>query len=181
MRWLIPALLCSLMVPCPAAGLTPDSVLVIPDSILAPAPPSDAAPVGYRPTKSPGTALLLSALLPGAGQVYNESYWKAPVILGVGLYFTSQWLHYNRLTDDARRQYDASFSSLTDGDPALLRLREFYKDQRDSYTWYFFLLYLVNLADAYVDASLYDFSVSDDLTVRVMPDAAGRVVLRLNF
>ncbi|MGB5873775.1 MAG: DUF5683 domain-containing protein, partial [Bacteroidota bacterium] len=37
-----------------------------------------------RASKSPGTALLLSALVPGAGQVYNESYWKVPIIVGLG-------------------------------------------------------------------------------------------------
>ncbi|MCK7523067.1 MAG: DUF5683 domain-containing protein [Ignavibacteriales bacterium] len=31
-------------------------------------------------TKSPWTAVLMSAVIPGAGQIYNESYWKAPLI-----------------------------------------------------------------------------------------------------
>ena len=61
-------------------------------------------------------------------------------------------------------------------------MREFYKAQRDSFTWYFVLLYLINIADAYVDASLYDFNVGGDLSVRVLPPGAGPAVgLRFPF
>ena len=113
--------------------------------------------------------MLFSGILPGAGQVYNESYWKVPVVAGFGIYFASQWLHFNRLTVEARDKYQASLATLPGGDQLQLRLREFYKDQRDTYTWYFLILYLVNVADAYVDASLYDFNVGDDLSIRVLP------------
>lgn len=135
----------------------------------------------YTPTKSPGLAMLLSAVVPGAGQVYNESYWKAPIALGFGLYFTSQWLHYNRLTRDARERYQESLVTIPGGDGLQLRLREFYKDQRDTFAWYFFILYMINVADAYVDASLYDFNIGDDLSLRFMPDPQGRFGLQLRF
>jgi hypothetical protein len=115
------------------------------------------------PTKSPAIALLLSAVLPGAGQVYNESYWKVPVIAGFGIYFVSQWLQNNRLADDYRNRYAQS------GDSRDLTVRDFYKNQRDTFTWYFVILYLLNIADAYVDASLYNFNVSDDLSIRFLP------------
>lgn len=121
-------------------------------------------------SKSPGTALLLSALLPGAGQVYNESYWKVPIVLGGGLWIASEWLHYDRLVDEYRDRYEASITpDDPDGDPTLLSYREFYKDQRDEWALYGLLLYVVNLVDAYVDASLFDFTVSDDLALRVAP------------
>ena len=115
------------------------------------------------PTKSPGIAMLLSTVVPGAGQVYNESYWKVPVIAGFGIYFVSQWIQNNRLADDYRDRYAQS------GDSRDLTVRDFYKNQRDRFTWYFVILYLLNIADAYVDASLYDFNVSDDLSVRFLP------------
>jgi hypothetical protein len=132
--------------------------------------------------RSPGLALLFSAVVPGAGQLYTGSYWKVPVIVGFGVYFTSQWLHYNRLTSDAREKYAASLLADPEaGDRTQLALREFYKDQRDSYTWYLAILYLLNLADAYVDASLYDFDVGDNLSVRLMPGEQGRLVLQVGF
>ncbi len=44
----------------------------------------------YIPSKSSWTAVLMSAVVPGAGQIYNESYWKAPLIWGI-----AGWLVYN--------------------------------------------------------------------------------------
>jgi len=161
------------------------------DSVILPEP---IIPVGmavarvdtvtkYHPTKSPGLAMLFSALVPGAGQAYNESYWKVPIVVGFGIYFTSMWLHNNRLYQDYRDQYLASFNNpqTPNGNGDLQRLREFYRDQRDTFTWYFFILYFLNVADAYVDASLYDFSVGDDLSIRLMPEAGTRLTLRVAF
>lgn len=174
----VPALLLAAALISFSAGAGPDSLaLRAPgaDSLLpriAPSPPE---------TKSPGLALLASALLPGAGQVYNESYWKAPVIAGVGVYFTSRWLHYNRLAQEAREKYDASRETDQSGDQRQLQLREFYKSERDTYTWYLLILYILNVADAFVDASLYDFDVGDDLSVRITPEGPARVGVRITF
>lgn len=126
--------------------------------------------------------MLYSALLPGAGQAYNESYWKVPVVVGFGVYFASMWLHNNRLYHDYRDQYIASITPEDPGgDQNLQMLREFYRDERDTFTWYFFILYFLNIADAYVDASLYDFNVSDDLSIRLMPEMGTRLTLRVTF
>jgi hypothetical protein len=134
------------------------------------------------PKKSPGMAMLFSAILPGAGQFYNHSYWKVPIVLGFGLYFVSSWLDNNRRYEDYAEKYRLSVVANTYGDPVILNVREFYKSQRDSFTWYFFLLYLINIADAYVDASLYDFNVGGDLSVRVLPPVTGPAVgLRFTF
>lgn len=119
---------------------------------------------GFAASKSPGLAVLLSAVVPGAGQAYNESYWKVPIVLGLGIYFASQWLHNNRLVKDFRAEFNAT------GNPQDLVRRDFYKDQRDTFTWYLAILYFANLVDAYVDASLYDFDVGDDLSIRLIPE-----------
>ena len=140
-----------------------DSVHVVANDSLRPI---------LRPLKSPGTALLLSAILPGAGQWYNESYWKVPVVVGVGAYFVAQWFNNNKRYHDYRDQYAASLTSSTVNTQVqdyYLQLREFYKDQRNSFVWYYLILYMVNLVDAYVDASLYGFDVSGDLSLRPMP------------
>jgi len=136
------------------------------------------------PRKSPGLAMLLSAVIPGAGQVYNQSYWKVPVVFGLGLYFASTWLDQNRRTQIYRQKYAADLAVPLPADLYAsivaqgqrntdLSEREFYKDQRDTFAWYFVILYLVNVADAYVDAALFDFDVGGDLSLRVLPGAAG--------
>jgi hypothetical protein len=130
------------------------------------------------PGKSPGLAMLFSAVIPGAGQFYNRSYWKVPVVLGLGLYFASTWLDQNRRTQDYRQKYAAS---LTAASPDLfisnqyLNEREFYRQQRDTFAWYFFILYILNIADAYVDASLFNFDVGPDLSLRLLPGAEGPI------
>lgn len=152
-------------------GLQPDSIsrsrVTAFDTLTA--AKSDTLPKAYVPAKSPGTALLLSAILPGAGQIYNQSYWKAPIIFGLGVYFVAEWLHNNRLTNDWRARYTESLSTSPGGNSSYLAVREFYKDQRDSFAWYFFILYIVNLADAYVDASLFDFDVGSSLSIKMRP------------
>jgi hypothetical protein len=133
-------------------------------------PRGDTASAGYTPTKLPGVALALSAVLPGAGQFYNESYWKIPILLGFGYYFASRWIENNDSTKHYRALYAASIMpENTAGNSRFRDLREFYKDQRDAFSWYIFIYYIVNLVDAYVDASLYDFNVGDDLAIRVVP------------
>jgi len=130
--------------------------------------------------------MLFSAVVPGAGQFYNRSYWKVPVVLGLGLYFASTWLDQNRRTQDYRQQYAASVAAGTPS-TTLLNEREFYKEQRDTFAWYFVILYVINIADAYVDAALFDFDVGPDLTLRVLPVAPGPdapspgLTLRLGF
>jgi hypothetical protein len=145
-----------------------DSAAIV--SILAHAKKVDTVAASGRSSKSPLLALLLSAALPGAGQFYNESYWKIPIVLGFGYYFATNWISLNDSTRFYRRLYAESITpSSPDGNRRFLQLREFYKDQRDTFSWYIFIYYLVNLVDAYVDASLYDFNVGDDLSLRVLP------------
>ncbi len=117
----------------------------------------------FRMRKSPSVAVLLSALLPGAGQFYNESYWKIPIIGGLVGYFGYEYFRNNNLYKDYRNRYSSSQNdSVPEGDLSLKTLREFYRDQRDDFVWYFLIVYVVNLVDAYVDAHLFDFDVSDD-------------------
>jgi hypothetical protein len=121
------------------------------------------------PSRSPLLAMGLSALIPGGGQIYNRSYWKVPLILGLGGYFVYEFIDNHRQYKDYRDRYQAGLATYPDGDRRILALREFYKEQRDSFGWYFLILYVVNLADAYVDASLFGFDVGDNLGFRAGP------------
>jgi hypothetical protein len=150
--------------PAAAYAARPDTVPGTPhstgetDSL---APDSAEAPRGK---KDSWTAIGLSAVLPGAGQVYTENYWKVPVILGLGGYWVYEWNRNDDRYDEYSALYDESVASSPPyGDEQYLSLREAYKDQRDAFAWYLGILYLVNIVDAYVGAELYDFDVGPDL------------------
>jgi hypothetical protein len=134
----------------------------------------------YKMSKSPWGAVLRSALLPGLGQFYNESYWKIPIITSLIGYFGYQVYSNHKQFSDYREQYASSQSEQNPaGNTNLKILREFYRDQRDEFIWYLGLTYLVNLVDAYVDAHLFDFDVSEDI-----PRSGSklyRIKLNLNF
>jgi Family of unknown function (DUF5683) len=117
--------------------------------------------------KSPSTAILLSAVLPGAGQIYTGRYWKVPIILGFGGYFGTQWFRMNDRYSNARSLYQESVlagENKGQGNAQLLYERDFYRDQRDRFAFYFAITYLLNIVDAYVGASLYNFDVGDNLS-----------------
>ncbi|HOJ17646.1 MAG TPA: DUF5683 domain-containing protein [Ignavibacteriaceae bacterium] len=107
-------------------------------------------------TKSPWGAMLRSAAIPGWGQFYNESYWKIPVIWGVMGWFIYNWIDNNNNYQDYRDLY------INDPSNSNKRLREFYRDNRDLFAIYLGLTYVANLVDAYVDAHMFDFDVSED-------------------
>ena len=121
---------------------------------------------GFVMKKSPWTAVALSAVLPGLGQFYNESYWKIPIIAAVGGYFGFEIIRNNNKFLEYRDKYaESQNDTLFGANPIYKDFREFYRDQRDQFIIYFGLLYLVNLFDAYVDAHLYDFDVSDEVKI----------------
>ena len=103
--------------------------------------------------KSPWGAVVRSAIVPGWGQIYNESYWKAPIVWGVMGWFVYAWVDNNNKYIDYKNLYLQAGNSLD------LEYRNFYRDQRDEFAIYFALTYFLTLVDAYVDAHLYDFSV----------------------
>ncbi len=109
-------------------------------------------------SKSPWNAVLRSAILPGLGQVYNESYWKVPVIWGFIGWFGYNWWENNRLYIEYRSLYQ---NSLDQGKENFIykRIREFYRDQRDLFAIYLGLTYFLNMVDAYVDAHLFNFDI----------------------
>jgi hypothetical protein len=110
--------------------------------------------------KSPWGAVLRSAVVPGWGQLYNESYWKIPVISGFAGWFIYNWINTNDKYITNRDIY------IQTNEDIYRRRRDFYRDQRDNFAIYMALTYLLNLVDAYVDAHLFDFTVSEDFLTR---------------
>jgi hypothetical protein len=120
--------------------------------------------------KSPWGAVLRSAIVPGLGQIYNESYWKAPVVWGFMGYFVYVWIDNNNNYIDYKDLYRLSGKSLD------REYRDFYRDQRDEFAIYIVLTYMLNLVDAYVDAHLFDFSVNENYMTHTK-----MLNLRINF
>jgi len=150
------------------------SALIKPDTIEVQYSPNDS--LGIRGSKiklitdvhakSGSLAMLFSALLPGAGQLYAHRYYTIPFIYGFGIYFSSIAIKANNQYMDYRGQFSVSVrldSSAHSGNPELLRRRDFYHNQRDEFILYLALTYFLNIIDAYVGATLYDFDVSDNL------------------
>ena len=140
----------------------------------------------------PQRALWLSALCPGLGQVYNRRYWKLPIVVGafVGLSYGASW--NNRMYKD----YSKGYRDVMDDDPDTRSYMDFFpptvhesdletawlqkvmKNKRDYYRRYREIcviamvgVYLLNIVDAYVDASMAHFDISPDLTLDVSPTA----------
>jgi hypothetical protein len=119
-----------------------------------------------RNAKSGSLAMLLSAILPGAGQVYSHRYYTIPLIWGFGAYFTSIALKADGKYLDYQKRFAESVLLDTvkhTGDAYMLSTRDFYRNQRDEYFVYLALTYFLNIIDAYVGATLYNFDISDDL------------------
>lgn len=110
--------------------------------------------------KSPWGAVARSAILPGLGQFYNESYWKIPVIFTAIGYLSYQWKFNNDNYSKYKNLFLESIKNNSQNNN-YYRLREFYRDQRDMFAIYIGLTYLLNLIDAYVDAHLFDFDVNE--------------------
>jgi hypothetical protein len=128
--------------------------------------------------KSPVGALIRSAILPGLGQFYNEAYWKIPVIYGVGAYLVYEIIQFHRQYKIYRDLYIESLKDGGYGDLRYRRVRDFYRDQRDLFGAYLFILYAANIIDAYVDAHLYNFDVGESLSIQLMP---GKVKFSFKF
>jgi hypothetical protein len=120
----------------------------------------------------------MSAALPGLGQAYNKKYWKVPVIYACagGLAYSFQFNQSRYVTyRDAYKYRIDGDASTTDpyigyySDDDLSALYSYYKRYRDLTVIGFAAVYLLNIVDAAVDAHLYHFDVSDDLSFEMQP------------
>ena len=150
------------------------SALIKPDTSVAAGSQADTivltsgtvVPVTLKSPKSGTLAMVLSAVLPGAGQVYAHRYYTIPVIWGLGAFFGSQWVKAN----DVYRKYSTQFAQSVQldtvrhtGDDQARQIRDEWHDFRDQFAIYMLLTYVLNIVDAYVGATLYSFDVSDNL------------------
>jgi hypothetical protein len=133
-------------------------------------------------TKSTTTAMVLSAVMPGTGQLYNESYWKIPIILGLGGYWGYEWVQMNRELKTYQSKYSESLAGYPPfGNYQYKNLRDFYRSERDKFAWYLGLLYVLNIVDAYVDASLFEFNDDENLSCKTTSQNALAIKVKIYF
>lgn len=108
---------------------------------------SDTSPV----VKSPTGAMLRSIFVPGWGQLYNGKWFKAILVCGVEVGLVANAVYQNQMAVQAVSQLD----------------REWYQDNRNLSIWWLLATVLLSMADAYVDAHLYYFDESPDLSLRI--------------
>ena len=107
----------------------------------------------HQSRHSPQKAALLSTFLPGAGQIYNKKYWKAPIVWGGIGAFAYLWINENNRYQDAKTAY----LSYLDKDPSndivfngssnvsiIQQSKNVYLNQRDSYLLFGILFYGLN-------------------------------------
>ena len=143
----------------------------------------------WRP--DPKRALWLALVIPGGGQIYNRKYWKLPLVYGgfIGCMYAMNW--NNMMYKD----YSQAYIDLMDNDPSTQSYNQFlhlgtritteadkkryediFRKRKDKYRrWrdlsFFVMLgvYALSVIDAYVDAELSVFDISDDLSLKVEP------------
>lgn len=148
---------------------------------------------------SPKKAIILSAVLPGAGQVYNHlampkgkknAFWKVPLIyggLGVSGYFllTNQKTQLSLKEEYNNRQNNNPLDPKWDlyDDQGVLTLYNQYLDWRDLSILGFSAVYLLQIIDAGIEAHFVNFDISEDLSLSIRPAFLGKnnVGMSLNF
>lgn len=140
-------------------------------------------------TRYPNSSVaLICSIVPGGGQLYNQRYWKIPIVLSAmtaGVYAVTWnqrlYREYHTAYADLLSEHPLEHTSwqafipanadpskyVTDGNlrSRLERGSKQYKENRDLSVVLTVALYLLSALDAYVDAELYYFDVSPRLTI----------------
>jgi hypothetical protein len=147
---------------------------------------------------SPAKAAMMSAVVPGLGQIYNRKYWKVPVVyIAIGISINRFVTFQNEFN-----RYRRAYIDINDNNPYTnfhntLGFPEYYTDENKKQyitkrkdqirTWRDWSLvavaasYGLNIIDANVDAHLMDFSLSDDLALHIRPCFLGNNLFSYNI
>ncbi len=144
-------------------------------------------------------ATLLSTALPGAGQIYNRKYWKAPVVwggMGTCVYFISlnRGLFREYRNELFLRQSDPDHVSTLSFDGGVsvatdTQINDFMEQRKRWLDLSYFALvavYGLNILDANVDGHLFDYNITPDISLKLNPspimiDASPRAGLNLTL
>lgn len=98
----------------------------------------------------PKTAMLRSAFMPGLGQKYNGEIFKSFLVFYGEMSLIGNAIYCNQL--------QVQSESIDEW--------EYYRNAKSRYLWWLLAVHLLNVIDAYVDASLLEFDVGPDLLYR---------------
>lgn len=130
-------------------------------------------------------ATTLAMICPGAGQIFNQSYWRVPIVIG-GFATTIYCIDWNnrgfqrfKKAYRLKADYDANPDLYPNGSldefggrysaTFLKNLRNSYRRNRDLCIILTAGLYILQIVDAHVDAHLRDYDISKDLSVSLSP------------
>jgi hypothetical protein len=123
-------------------------------------------------------ATILSAVLPGSGQIYNQKIWKAPIVwagLGACTYF---FIQNNNDYQIARESYVSFVDNIAGNEIAyrgstnvaqIQSIKNNFRNNRDLSLVIGIVLYTLNIVDAHVDAHFFNFPIKKDLSLRFLP------------
>ena len=137
----------------------------------------------------PARATWLGIAFPGGGQIYNRKYWKLPIVYGgfLGCAYALTWNNqmykdYSQAyldicdEDDTTASYEDFLPPNYNAQANVEYLKRVFKNRKDNYRRYrdlsifsFIGVYAISIIDAYVDAELSHFDISEDLGLRVRP------------
>lgn len=160
----------------------------IADSTMVKAPKPKRDWTKWRPDAK--RALWLALVIPGGGQIYNRKYWKLPIFYGgfAGCIYAITW------NNQMYKDYAQAYMDLMDSNPEThsydqflhlgnqitdanrTRYQELFRKRKNRYRRWRDLacfvtigVYALSVIDAYVDASLSDFDISEDLSLHIAP------------
>lgn len=126
-----------------------------------------------QPSHSAKKAMLYAAVCPGLGQIYNKKYWKLPILyagLGTAVYFIFFNQHYYNMYNNQLSSYNPNAANNIYSTSELSDLVNYYHEDRDLSVIITAGVYLISIVDANVDAQMYGFNVSDDISFRLTPN-----------
>ena len=139
--------------------------------------------------KDPMKATWLAMVIPGGGQIYNRKYWKLPIVYGgfVGCLYAYNW------NGQMYKDYRQAYLDIMDSDPNTDSYKDFfrpgynydankeyltkvfkkrkdrYRRWRDMSIFAFIGVYAISVVDAYVDAQLSSFDITEDINLTIEP------------
>ncbi|MGW8121932.1 DUF5683 domain-containing protein [Roseivirga echinicomitans] len=126
--------------------------------------------IELRKEYDPKRASTLSAMFPGLGQIYNDSWWKAPIIyvsMGTAIYFVDfnnqKRKEFTVLVEDLLEQEKNGQTINANELRVYRRNADYWRKNRDLVFLTTLAIYGLNIIEASIDAHLKGFNVSDDL------------------
>ncbi len=178
----------------PDSAVYVDAEVLLTGDVVADSTVVEADDYGLKGVKTfnpdPQRAVWLSALCPGLGQIYNRRYWKLPIVVGgfMGLGYATNW------NNNQYQDYIQAYKDLMDDDPdtktymnffpptvnekdldrawlerVFKARKDYFRRNRDLCIISLFGMYLLCIADAYIDASLAHFDISPNLSMDIKP------------